>query len=60
MGWKEFFKPRQDSFLKLLVQQAEITLQGMVALEAYMKKALRQARGAVKQAEKDADETGAS
>jgi uncharacterized protein len=56
MGWKEFFKPRQDKFLALLLQQADITLRGMVALEAYMKKASEKQAAAVAQAEKDADE----
>jgi predicted phosphate transport protein (TIGR00153 family) len=57
MGLKDFFKPRQDNFLELLIRQAEITLQGMVALEAYMKKAAEKHAAAVAQAEKDADET---
>ena len=56
MGFKEFFKPRQDIFLASLINQAEITLQGMVALEAYMKKAAEKHAAAVAQAEKDADE----
>ncbi len=56
MGFKEFFKPRQDIFLASLIKQAEITLQGMVALEAYMKKAAEKHAAAVAQAEKDADE----
>ncbi|MGQ9600967.1 MAG: DUF47 domain-containing protein [Anaerolineae bacterium] len=49
-------KPKQDKFLELLIQQAEITLRGMVALEAYMKKATEEHATAVVQAEKDADE----
>jgi predicted phosphate transport protein (TIGR00153 family) len=57
MGWKDFFKPRQNTFLELLTRQAEITLQGMVALESYMKKAAEKHAAAVAQAEKDADET---
>lgn len=56
MGLKEFLKPKQDKFLELLIQQAEITLRGMVALEAYMKKATEEQATAVVQAEKDADE----
>ena len=56
MGLKEFFKPRQDRFLQSLVRQAEITLEGMDALEAYMKKRSNKCAGAVVQAEKDADE----
>jgi predicted phosphate transport protein (TIGR00153 family) len=57
LGIKEFFRPRQDQFLKLLVKQAEITLRGMNALEAYMKKRSDKHADAVIQAEKDADET---
>jgi len=56
MGLKEFFKPRQDKFLQSLIRQAEITLQGMDALEAYMKKRSDKYAAIVRQAEKDADE----
>ncbi|MFC2036757.1 DUF47 domain-containing protein [Chloroflexota bacterium] len=56
MGLKEFFKPRQDKFLQLLIQQAELTLAGMDALEAYMKKCSDKHAASVRQAEKDADE----
>jgi len=56
LGLKEFFKPKQDRFLLLLIQQAEKTLQGMVALEAYMKKASEKQAASVVQAEKEADE----
>jgi predicted phosphate transport protein (TIGR00153 family) len=56
MGLREFFKPRQDKFLQLLIQQAEKTLEGMDALEAYMKRAADKHAAAVRQAEKDADE----
>jgi len=56
VGLREFFKPRQDKFLQSLIRQAEITLAGMVALEAYMKKRSDKHAAAVTQAEKDADE----
>ena len=56
MGLKEFFKPRQDRFLDLLIQQAEQTLAGLNALEAYMKKRSDKYATAVKQAEKEGDE----
>ncbi|HFD40622.1 MAG TPA: DUF47 family protein [Anaerolineae bacterium] len=56
VGLKEFFKPRKDRFLQLLIQQAEITLRGMDALESYMKKRSAKHAAAVRQAEKDADE----
>jgi predicted phosphate transport protein (TIGR00153 family) len=56
VGFREFFKPRQDIFLHLLIQQAEKTLEGMDALESYMKKASDKHAISVRQAEKDADE----
>lgn len=56
MGIREFFKPRQDKFVHSLIQQAKITLQGMDALESYMKKRSEKHAVAVRQAEKDADE----
>jgi predicted phosphate transport protein (TIGR00153 family) len=56
VGLRDFFKPRQDKFVESLIKQAEITLGGMVALEAYMKKAAEKHAAAVAQAEKDADE----
>jgi predicted phosphate transport protein (TIGR00153 family) len=56
VGIREFFKPRQDKFVQSLIQQAEITLQGMDALESYMKKRSEKHAFAVRQAEKDADE----
>jgi predicted phosphate transport protein (TIGR00153 family) len=56
VGWREFFKPRQDKFLELLIQQAETTLRGMDALELYMKNCSEKHAANVVQAEKDADE----
>ncbi len=56
MGLKEFFKPRQDRFLQSLIRQAEITLEGMDALEIYVKKRSDKHAATVVQAEKDADE----
>jgi uncharacterized protein len=56
VGLREFLKPRQDKFLLSLIAQAEITLQGLVALESYMKKKSDKYAAAVVQAEKDADE----
>jgi predicted phosphate transport protein (TIGR00153 family) len=56
LGLKEFFKPRPDKFLQLLIQQAEVTLAGMDSLEAYMKKRSDKHAANVVQAEKDADE----
>jgi len=56
VGLKEFFKPKPDRFLLLLIKQAEITLAGMDALESYMKKRSDKHAASVRQAEKDADE----
>ena len=56
MGLKQFFKPRQDKFLQSLIRQTEITLAGMDALEAYMKKKSDKHAASVRQAETDADE----
>ncbi len=56
MGFREFFKPRQDKFLQLLIEQAQITLEGMDALESYMKKRSDKHAASVRQAEEDADE----
>jgi predicted phosphate transport protein (TIGR00153 family) len=56
MGLEEFFKPRQDKFLQSLVRQAEITLEGLDALEVYVNMRSDKCAAAVKQAEEDADE----
>lgn len=56
MGLRDFFRPRQDKFLQLLIQQAETTLDGIQALDSYMKKRSDKHAAAVIQAEKDADE----
>jgi predicted phosphate transport protein (TIGR00153 family) len=36
MSIRDFFSPRQDNFVKLLLEQASITLEGMDLLKAYM------------------------
>ena len=56
MGWKDLFKPRQDKFLRMLIEQAAKTLEGMEALEDYMKNANEEAAKRVTRAEKEADE----
>ncbi|MFN2290780.1 MAG: DUF47 domain-containing protein, partial [Anaerolineae bacterium] len=56
MGLKDLRKPRQDKFVQSLIEQAEITLQGLGALESYMKRQSEKYAAAVVQAEKDADE----
>jgi predicted phosphate transport protein (TIGR00153 family) len=57
MNWiKGFFKPRQSNFVRLLMEQAEWTVEGIEALEAYMKKRGEKHAERVKVAEKEADE----
>ncbi len=57
MSWlKRFFKPRPDRFIKLLLQQAECTVQGAEALLDYMNKPNEKRAHAVKALEKEADE----
>lgn len=56
MGLKEFFKPKPDRFLTLLVQQAGKTVEGLNALEAYMKKRSEKQAVRVKQIEQEGDE----
>jgi len=58
MGWlRDFLRPRQDRFIPLLIQQAEFTVQGMQALEAYMRKRSAESAAVVSRLEKEADET---
>jgi predicted phosphate transport protein (TIGR00153 family) len=56
MGLRDFFRPRQDNFLRLIGQQAAKTLEGMDALEEFMRNNDRSAGKRVIQAEKEADE----
>jgi predicted phosphate transport protein (TIGR00153 family) len=56
VGLREFFKPRQDKFLQLLIQHAEITMGGIEALETFMKKRSEESAARVVRAEKEADE----
>ncbi len=56
MGLRDLLGPRKDRFLQSLIQQAEITLSGMDALEMHMRKGSTKHATAVRQAEKDADE----
>ncbi len=56
MGLKEFLRPRQDNFLRLIADQAAKTLEGMDALEEYMRTNSKDAAKKVIQVEKEADE----
>ena len=56
MGLRDFFKPKQDVFLRLLIEQAEWTLKGIEALQEYMKNPDEETAKEVTRAEKEADE----
>ncbi len=57
MSWLgKFFKPRQDNFVRLLIEQSEWTVQGLEALLAYMRNADEASANTVRKCEKEADE----
>jgi len=57
MSWlSNFFKPRQDNFVRLLIEQSEWTVQGLEALLTYMRNADEASANTVRQCEKEADE----
>jgi predicted phosphate transport protein (TIGR00153 family) len=56
MGLREFLRPRQDNFVRLISEQAAKTLEGMEALEEYMRNNSKEAARRVMQTEKEADE----
>jgi len=56
MGIRDWFKPKDDNFLRLLIQQAEQTKLGLEALETYMNTGSAEAAARVGSAEKEADE----
>ena len=57
MNWRRgIFKPRQNNFVRLLIQQADLTVEGVEALEAYMKKRGSKHAERLNQVEKEADE----
>lgn len=57
MRWlQDFLRPRQDRFIRLLMQQAQFTVQGMQALEKYMRERNPESAALVAQFEKEADE----
>jgi predicted phosphate transport protein (TIGR00153 family) len=56
MSLKDFFKPRQDNFVRLLMEQAEWTVKGLEALVAYMADGNLAAANEVRRCEKEADE----
>lgn len=57
MNWlKNFFKPRQDNFIRLLVEQAKFTVEGLEALADYMNKPNKKNAEKLRTLEKEADE----
>lgn len=56
MGIRDFFRPRQDNFVALLLEQAAITLKGMELLEDYMEAQSPEIAHQIMAAEKEADE----
>lgn len=56
MGFRQFFRPRQDRFIRLVIEQAAKTLEGMEALQEYMRDNSKANAKKVIQLEKDADE----
>ncbi|MBC7261468.1 MAG: DUF47 family protein, partial [Chloroflexi bacterium] len=57
MRWlSDFFRPKQDRFIRLLMEQAHFTVQGMQALEKYMRERNPESAAQVARLEKEADE----
>lgn len=56
MGLTDFLRPRQSSFYKLLLDQADKTREGLIALEEYMQTADPKAARRVTDIEREADE----
>lgn len=56
MSVRNFFKPRQDNFVKLLLEQASLTLRGMDLLKAYMDEQNPSVAQEITATEKEADE----
>lgn len=56
MGIKNFFKPRQDKFLRLLIDHAAKTLEGLESLEAFIKQPSDERAQEIRLLEKEADE----
>jgi predicted phosphate transport protein (TIGR00153 family) len=57
MSWlSDFFKPRQDNFVKLLNEQAEFAVKGLEALQEYTRTGDESSADAVRRMEKEADE----
>lgn len=51
-----FFKPKQDHFIRYMTRQAELDVEGLEGLVAYMREPSPEAAETVNRAEKEADE----
>ena len=56
MGIRDLFKPREDKFMRLLIEQAAKTVEGMELLEQFMESTDREVAKRLIQVEKEADE----
>ncbi len=56
MNIRDFFKPRQDNFVRLLLEQAALTLKGMELLQDYMEAQSHEIAEQIMFTEKEADE----
>jgi len=56
MGIRDLFKPREDKFMRLLIEQAAKTVEGMELLEEFMESTDREVAKRLVQVEKEADE----
>jgi predicted phosphate transport protein (TIGR00153 family) len=56
MGIRDLFKPREDKFMRLLIEQAAKTVEGMELLEEFMESNDREVAKRLAQVEKEADE----
>jgi uncharacterized protein Yka (UPF0111/DUF47 family) len=56
VGIREFFKPRQDKFLRLLIDHAAKTLEGLECLEEFIEKPCDEQAQRMRMLEKEADE----
>ncbi|MDD5131726.1 MAG: DUF47 family protein [bacterium] len=56
MGLKEFFFPKEKNFNKLLLDQADKSLDGIIALEEFITKSSPEAGDKVRRMEQDADD----
>jgi len=56
MGIRDLFKPREDKFMRLLIEQAAKTVEGMELLEEFMESTDIEVAKRLVQVEKEADE----